>query len=154
MLVASIFKRELASYFSTPLASIFIIIFVALNGVFTFYMGHFFERGQADLASFFGFHPWLYLILVPAIAMRLWAEERQQGTSIILLTAPIQDRNIILGKFFGALGFLSIITLCTIYMPLLIQVNGKVSIGQIVAGYLGLFCLANSKDSKSESYPL
>ncbi len=76
-----IFKRELASYFATPLAYVFIVIFLVLAGVFTFYLGNFYERNQADLASFFAFHPWLYLFLVPALAMRLWAEERKSGRS-------------------------------------------------------------------------
>ena len=69
--------RELRAYFATPLAYVFIVIFLALMGVFTFYLGGFYERGQADLSPFFNFHPWLYLFLVPAIAMRLWAEERK-----------------------------------------------------------------------------
>ena len=83
-----IFKRELASYFATPLAYVFILIFLVLSGVFTFYLGGFYERGQADLQPFFAFHPWLYLFLVPAVSMRLWAEERKTGTIELLLTLP------------------------------------------------------------------
>jgi ABC-2 type transport system permease protein len=82
-------RRELAAYFATPLAYVFVLIFLMLSGVFTFYLGGFYERGQADLAPFFNFHPWLYLFLVPAIAMRLWAEERKSGTIELLLTLPM-----------------------------------------------------------------
>ena len=78
--VAAVFRRELASYFATPVAYVFIIIFLLLSGIFTFYLGGFYERGQADLAPFFNFHPWLYLFLIPAISMRMWAEERKSGT--------------------------------------------------------------------------
>ena len=81
-----IFKRELGSYFATPLAYVFIVIFLVLSGVFTFYLGGFYERGQADLTPFFSFHTWLYLFLVPAIAMRLWAEERKSGSIELLMT--------------------------------------------------------------------
>ncbi len=87
--IAIIFRRELAGYFSTPLAYVFIVIFLALTGVFTFYIGVFFERQQAHLEPFFGFHPWLYLFLIPAISMRLWAEERKTGSIELFLTLPI-----------------------------------------------------------------
>jgi ABC-2 type transport system permease protein len=76
----AISRRELSAYFSTPLAYVFIVIFLALAGATTFYFGGFFQRGQADLAAFFSFHPWLYLFLIPAVGMRLWAEERKSGT--------------------------------------------------------------------------
>ena len=84
--ISIIFYRELASYFSTPIAYVFLVIFLLLSGSFTFYMGNFYERGQADLLPFFGFHPWLYLFLVPAITMKLWAEERKSGTIELILT--------------------------------------------------------------------
>jgi len=79
--VGIIFRRELASYFATPLAYVFIVIFLLLAGAFTFYLGGFYDRGQADLDPFFNFHPWLYLFLLPAISMRLWAEERKRARS-------------------------------------------------------------------------
>src|SRR6202789_2799317 len=85
----AVFKREFAAYFATPLAYVFIVIFLFAMGTFTFYIGHFFENGTADLQVFFGFHPWLYLFLVPAISMRLWAEERRTGTMELLLTLPV-----------------------------------------------------------------
>ena len=87
----TIFHRELASYFATPLAYVFIVIFLVLAGVLTFFVGDFFERGQADLQSFFAFHPWLYLVLIPALSMRLWAEERKSGTIELFLTLPIRS---------------------------------------------------------------
>ena len=82
-------KRELKGYFATPLALVFLTVFVALTGALTFYVGNFFDRGQADLFPFFAYHPWLYLLLVPAVAMRLWAEERKTGTIELLMTLPI-----------------------------------------------------------------
>src|SRR3984885_3800853 len=87
--IGTLFKRELASYFATPVAYVFIVIFLLLAGTFTFYLGYFLERGQADLLPFFNFHPWLYLFLVPAVAMRLWSEERKSGTIELLLTLPV-----------------------------------------------------------------
>ena len=103
-----IFKRELASYFSTPLAYVFIVIFLVLAGVFTFYLGNFYERGQADLVPFFNFHPWLYLFLIPAVSMRLWAEERKTGTVELLLTLPTPTWTIVVGKFLAAWAFIAI----------------------------------------------
>ena len=87
--ILAIFKRELEAYFATPVAYVFIVIFLFLNGIFTFYLGDFYERNQADLEPFFQFHPWLYLFLIPAISMRLWAEERKTGTIEFLMTLPV-----------------------------------------------------------------
>jgi ABC-2 type transport system permease protein len=95
-------RRELASYFATPVAYVFIVIFLVLAGAFTFYLGGFYERGQADLLPFFNFHPWLYLFLVPAVSMRLWAEERKSGSIELLLTLPVTQRQAVLGKFLAA----------------------------------------------------
>ena len=97
-----VFKREFASYFATPIAYVFILIFLILSGVFTFYLGNFYERQQADLAPFFGFHPWLYLFLVPAVSMRLWSEERKSGTIELLMTLPLARHHAIIGKFLAA----------------------------------------------------
>ena len=107
-LIKILFKRELASYFATPVAYVFIVIFLLLSGAFTFYMGGFFERGQADLQPFFGFHPWLYLFLIPAVAMRLWAEERKSGSVELLLTLPVTMWQAVLGKFLAAWAFVGI----------------------------------------------
>ena len=114
-------RRELAAYFATPLAYVFVLIFLMLGGVFTFYIGGFFERGQADLAPFFNFHPWLYLFLVPAIAMRLWSEERKSGTIELLLTLPVTRWQAVLGKFLAAWAFLAIALALT--FPIWLTVN-------------------------------
>jgi ABC-2 type transport system permease protein len=98
----AVFKRELSGYFVTPVAYVFLIVFLALAGALTFYIGNFFDRNQADLESFFTFHPWLYLFLVPAISMRLWAEERKSGTVELLLTLPVSLWDAVLGKFLAA----------------------------------------------------
>ena len=116
-----ILRRELGGYFATPLAYVFIVIFLALAGAFTFFLGNFFERGQADLQSFFSFHPWLYLFLIPAISMRLWAEERKSGTIELLLTLPISMGEAVLGKFLAAWVFTAIALALT--FPIWITVN-------------------------------
>ena len=137
-----VIKRELGAYFSTPLAYVFIVIFLALSGALTFFMGAFFERGQADLNSFFSFHPWLYLFLIPAISMRLWAEERKTGTVELLLTLPIQTWVIVIGKFIAAWAFIAIALFLT--FPLWITVNylGSPDNGVIFASYMGSLVMA------------
>jgi ABC-2 type transport system permease protein len=137
-----IFKRELSAYFSTPLAYVFIVIFLLLSGVFTFYLGSFFERGQADLSSFFGFHPWLYLLLIPAISMRLWAEERSSGSIELLLCLPITLWQATLGKFLAAWIFTAIALALT--FPVWITVNylGQPDNGAIIAAYIGSLLMA------------
>ena len=97
-----VFSRELASYFSTPVAAIFLLVFLSLSAGMTFFLGGFFERGQADLTTFFTWHPWLFLILMPAIGMRLWAEERRAGTIELLMTLPVSTYCLVLGKFLGS----------------------------------------------------
>lgn len=137
-----IFKRELRAYFATPLAYVFIVIFLALSGVFTFYLGNFYGRGQADLQPFFAFHPWLYLLLVPAIAMRLWAEERKSGTIELLLTLPVTMWQAVLGKFLAAWAFVGIALALTFPMWLTVNYLGNPDNGVIVAGYLGSLLMA------------
>jgi len=139
-----IMRRELRAYFATPLAYIFIVIFLALAGSFTFFLGNFFERGQADLTSFFTFHPWLYLFLVPAIAMRLWAEERRTGTIELLMTLPTTTFAAVLGKFLAAWIFAGIALLLT--FPLWITVNylGEPDNGVIALSYLGSWLMAGA----------
>jgi len=134
--------RELRSYFATPLAYVFIVIFLAMMGVFTFYLGGFYERGQADLTPFFGFHPWLYLFLVPAIAMRLWAEERKSGSIELLMTLPVTIWQAVLGKFLAAWLFIAVALALT--FPIWITVNylGDPDNGIIVAAYLGSLLMA------------
>jgi ABC-2 type transport system permease protein len=142
--VVSIFKREFLGYFSTPIAYVFLAIFVFLSGIFTFYMGSFFDRGQADLQPFFQFHPWLYLFLIPALAMRLWAEERRGGTIELLLTLPVTISQAVLGKFLAAWAFSGIALLLT--FPLWITVNylGNADNGVILASYLGSLLMAGA----------
>lgn len=140
--LGTIFKRELGSYFATPLAYIFIVIFLVLSAVFTFYLGGFYESGQADLNPFFNFHPWLYLFLVPAVAMRLWAEERKSGTIELLMTLPVSRTDMVLGKFLAAWVFVGIALLLT--FPIIITVNylGAPDNGAIITGYIGSWLLA------------
>ena len=139
-----IVKRELGAYFSTPLAYVFIVIFLALSGALTFFMGAFFERGQADLTSFFTFHPWLYLFLIPAVSMRLWAEERKTGTVELLLTLPLPTWSIVVGKYFAAWIFIGIAIALT--FPFWITVNylGSPDNGVIFASYIGTFVMAGA----------
>jgi ABC-2 type transport system permease protein len=137
-------RREFSGYFATPLATVFLVIFVALTGAFAFYVGNFFERGQADLVSFFSYHPWLYLLLVPAIAMRLWAEERKTGTIELLMTLPISPWEAILGKFLAAWAFIGVALLLTVLMWLTVNVLGSPDNGIILTSYLGSFLTAGA----------
>ncbi|GAB54419.1 ABC-2 type transport system permease protein [Glaciecola punicea ACAM 611] len=140
----TIFKREFASFFATPVAYIFILIFLVMSGVFTFLFGEFYERGQADLLSFFDFHPWLYLFLVPAIAMRTWSEERKSGSIELIMTLPITTMQIMLGKFFAAWAILGLCLLMT--FPLFVTVNylGAPDNGVILAAYLGSWLMSGA----------
>jgi len=142
--ILTVFKRELCSYFATPVAYVFIVIFLLLSGAFTFYVGNFYERGQADLFPFFNFHPWLYLFLVPAVAMRLWSEERKSGTIELLLTLPLTMWQAVVGKFLAAWLFIGIALALT--FPIWITVNylGSPDNGVIFACYLGSFLMAGA----------
>lgn len=140
--VGIVLRRELASYFATPVAYVFIVIFLVLAGYFTFYMGAFYERGQADLLSFFNFHPWLYLVLVPAIAMRLWAEERKSGSIELLMTLPITRWQAVLGKFLAAWLFAAIALALTFPIWLTVNYLGDPDNGAILTGYLGSLLMA------------
>jgi ABC-2 type transport system permease protein len=139
-----VFRRELAGYFATPIAYVFIVIFLAAAGAFTFSLGQFFARNQADLEPFFLFHPWLYLFLIPAVAMRLWAEERKSGTIELLLTLPLSTTGAVLGKFFAAWAFAAIALALT--FPIWITVNylGSPDNGVILAGYIGSLVMAGA----------
>ncbi len=134
--------RELRAYFATPLAYVFIVIFLALMGVFTFYLGGFFDRGQADLAPFFNFHPWLYLFLVPAISMRLWAEERKSGSIELLMTLPLTTTEAVVGKFLAAWAFTAIALALTFPIWLTVNYLGDPDNGVILAAYLGSLLMA------------
>lgn len=141
-IVMAILRRELLSYFSTPVAYVFIAIFLVLSAAFTFYLGGFYERGQADLKSFFVFHPWLYLFLVPAVSMRLWAEERKSGTIELLLTLPVQVHQAVLGKFLAAWLFIAIALFMTFPLWLTVNFLGDPDNGVIVAAYIGSLLMA------------
>jgi len=140
--VANVTRRELTGSFSTPVAWVFIVIFLVMSGVFTFYIGAFYERGIADLEPFFQFHPWLYLFLVPAIGMRLWAEERRSGTVELLLTLPITTWQAVLGKFLAAWLFVGLALDLTFPIWLTVNYLGEPDNGVILAGYLGSWLMA------------
>ena len=141
-MIAALFRRELKSYFATPVAYVFIVIFLVLMGTFTFYLGGLYERGQADLRPFFNFHPWLYLFLVPAIAMRLWAEERKSGSVELLMTLPVTPWQAVLGKFLAAWAFTGIALALTCPIWVTINYLGEPDNGAIVTGYLGSLLMA------------
>jgi ABC-2 type transport system permease protein len=138
----TIARRELSGYFSSPLAYVFIVIFLALTGGMTFYLGGWVDRGRADLDTFFTWHPWLYLFLVPAIGMRLWAEERRTGTIEFLTTLPVTTSQAVLGKFSAAWLFVGIALALTFPMWLTVNYLGNPDNGVILAGYIGSWLLA------------
>jgi len=140
----AVLRRELRSYFVTPVAYVFLVIFLVLSGILTFYVGDFYDRGIADLQPFFVMHPWLYLILVPAVSMRLWAEEAKSGTLELLLTLPINLWQAMLGKFLAAWLFVGLALLLT--FPVWVTVNylGSPDNGIIIAGYIGSWLMAGA----------
>ncbi len=140
----TIARRELAAYFISPVAYVFLVIFLLLTGFFTFTVGAFFERGEASLASFFVWHPWLYLVLVPAVGMRVWSEERRAGTIELLLTMPVATWQAILAKFLASWVFLAIALALTFPVVLTVNYLGSPDNGVIVAGYLGSLLLAGA----------
>lgn len=142
--ILTIFQRELRSYFATPVAYVFIVIFLLLSGAFTFYLGGFYERGQADLEPFFRFHPWLYLFLVPAVAMRLWADERKSGSIELLLTLPVTMWQAVVAKFLAAWCFIALALALTFPIWITVNLLGEPDNGVIVAGYLGSLLMAGS----------
>lgn len=139
---AAVFRREFSGYFATPVALVFIVIFLVLAGVFTFELGGFYERQLADLRPFFDFHPWLYLFLIPAVSMRLWAEERKQGTLELLLTLPIAPSGAVLGKFLAAWAFAGVALALTFPMWMTVAWLGQPDHGAIATGYVGSFLMA------------
>jgi gliding motility-associated transport system permease protein len=142
--IAIIVGRELTAYFATPLAYIFIVIFLVLAGVLTFFVGDFFARGQADLQPFFTFHPWLYLVLIPALSMRLWAEERKSGTIELFLTLPIRLYEAVLGKFLAAWIFAGIALALTFPMWLTVNFLGNPDNGVIIGSYFASWLMSGA----------
>ena len=142
--IRTIMKRELSGYFTSPIAYVFLVIFLLLTGFFTFTIGNFFERGEASLVSFFTWHPWLYLFLVPAVGMRLWAEERRSGTLELLLTMPIAPWQAIVGKFLASWLFLGIALVLTFPIIITTAYLGDPDNGAVISGYLGSLLLAGA----------
>lgn len=143
-MIWTILKRELMGYFATPVAYVFIVIFLLLTGIFTFYIGGFYDFGQASLQSFFQFHPYLFIFLIPALAMRLWSEEHKSGTIELLMTLPITTPQAVIGKYLAAWIFTGITIMLT--FPLWITVNylGDPDNGVIIASYIGSFLMAGA----------
>src|SRR5438876_2294568 len=142
--IKTIAKREIGGYFASPVAFVFIVIFLLLSGFFTFMVARFFERGEANLESFFAWHPWLYLFLVPAVGMRMWSEERRLGTIELLLTMPITPWQAIVGKFLASWLVLALALVLT--LPIVITVNflGHPDNGVILASYAGSLLLSGA----------
>lgn len=139
-----LFRRELAGYFSTPVAYVFIFFFLVLMGGLTFNLANFYERGQADLQPFFNWHPWVYLFFVPAIAMRLWAEERRSGTIELLMTLPVTLAQVVLSKFLAGWVFIGLALVLTFPMVLTVNYLGDPDNGVIAAGYVGSWLMAGA----------
>ena len=135
-------KRELYGYFATPVAYVFIVVFLFLTGIFTFYIGSFYERNQADMLPFFGFHPWLYLFLIPAVSMRLWSEERKSGTIELIMTLPLSTADAVIGKYLAAWAFVGIALSLTFPMWMTVNYLGDPDNTVIFASYIGSMLMA------------
>jgi ABC-2 type transport system permease protein len=142
--ISAIFKRELSGYFGSPVAYVFIVIFLLLIGFFTFYISRFFEIGQANLRSFFQWHPWVFMFLIPAVTMKLWSEERRSGTIELVLTLPVTVTEVILGKFLAAWFFIGISLSLTFPMVLTVLYLGSPDMGAILCAYVGSFLMAGA----------
>jgi ABC-2 type transport system permease protein len=140
----AIMRRELRSYFATPVAYVFIVIFVALSAALTFYLGGFLQRQEATLEAFFLFHPWLYLLLIPAVSMRLWAEERKTGTIELILTLPLSTAAAVVGKFLAAWLFVAVALAATLPMWLTVNILGDPDNGVIAGSYAGSLLMAGA----------
>ena len=144
MAMVAIFRRELVGYFITPLAYVFLVVFLVVAGALTFYLGDFIDRGQADLVPFFQFHPWLYLLLIPAVAMRLWAEERRSGVVELLFTLPVTTAQAVIGKYLAAWTFVAIALALTCPIWITVNLLGSPDNGIIVASYVGSLLMAGA----------
>ena len=139
-----IIRREFASYFATPLAAVFLVVFVAVSSGMTFFVSGFFDRAQADLSSFFTWQPWLYLVLMPAVGMRLWAEERRLGTIELLMTLPVQPWKFVVGKWTAAFAFAGLALVLTMPMWITVNILGSPDNGVILASYIGAWLMAGA----------
>jgi ABC-2 type transport system permease protein len=139
-----IIRREFASYFTTPLAAVFLVVFVAVSSGMTFFVSGFFDRAQADLSSFFTWQPWLCLVLMPAVGMRLWAEERRLGTIELLMTLPVQPWKFVLGKWTAAFAFAGLALALTMPMWITVNILGSPDNGVILASYIGAWLMAGA----------
>ncbi len=137
-------KRELAGYFGSPVAYVFIVIFLLLCGFFTFSVSGFYEQGQADLRAFFEWHPWIFLFLIPAVGMRLWADERRTGTIELILTLPLTLTQVIFGKFLAAWLFIGVALFLTFPLVLTVTYLGDPDLGAIFCSYIGSFLMAGA----------
>ena len=142
--IKAVLKRELSGYFGSPVAYVFIVIFLLLVGFFTFNVSNFYEMGQADLRGFFQWHPWVYMFLIPAVAMRLWSEERRLGTIELILTMPITPAEVIVGKFLAAWLFIAVALALTFPMVLTVLYLGNPDLGTIFCGYIGSLLMAGA----------
>ncbi len=140
--LVAVVKRELSQYFLTPLAYIFLSIYLLFAGVCTFYLGRLYESGQADLQPFFVYHPWLYLFLVPALSMRLWAEERKTGTIELLMTLPVNLSTLVVGKFLASWLFIGVALILTAPVWFTVSYLGEPDQGVIIASYIGSWLMA------------
>jgi len=140
----AIIKRELSGYFGSPVAYVFIVIFLLLSGFFTFSVSHFYEQGQADLRAFFQWLPWIFLFLIPAVAMRLWADERRTGTLELILTLPATLTEVVIGKFVAAWVFISLALCLTFPLVVTVAYLGSPDPGGILCGYVGSFLMAGA----------
>lgn len=144
VVTGAILRRELAAYFSTPIAWVFLVIFVLLSALLTFFVGNLFGRGQADLTPFFELLPWLLLFFLPAVSMRLWAEERQTGNIELLLTLPVRPTQLVLAKFLAAWLFVALALGLTFPLWLTVNYLGEPDNGKILAGYLAAWLMAGA----------
>ena len=142
--VKTVFGREFKSYFDSPVAYVFLVAFLVLVGFLTFGVAMFYERRQADLTPFFFWHPWVYLLLVPAATMGLWAEERRNGTIELLLTLPVTLWEALIGKFLAAWAFIGIALALTFPIVCTAAWLGSPDFGAVFCGYLGSFLLAGA----------
>lgn len=143
--IASVFKRELKAYFESPVAYVFMIVFLLLIGFLTFSVNQYYERRIADLEPFFFWQTWVYLLLVPAATMSLWAEERRTGTIELLLTMPLTMTQAIIGKFLAAWLFITLcVLLAALPMTATVFYLGSPDPGAMIAGYLGCILMAGA----------